>query len=303
MDSDFENLEDLSIDQIESILQFYAEHGVDETIGEDIADFTHWGASFISKNAQAQINPPQAQATQPERKPFQPKPTEQRPVAQQAPMTALPSEALAEAKELAAKAADIESLREAILNFNGCSLKRTARNTVIDDGIFGAELMILGEAPGKQEDQQGKPFVGQAGQLLDKMLAAIGYSRHDENKAQGSVRDMFKPAYITNSLYWRPPGNRNPTQEELLICKPFVERIITLSKPKIIMTLGNVPTQNLIQGAVGITKMRGNLQKVKIGENTYQVLPSFHPAFLLRQPTQKASSWLDLLAAKKILLA
>ena len=200
-------------------------------------------------------------------------------------------EAIALAKSLAASATTLTELRSAIQEFDGCPLKPGARNTVIDDGIDGAPLMVLGEAPGRDEDRIGKPFVGRAGQLLDKMLAAIGHSRFEDEMAS---------TYISNSIFWRPPGNRTPTKAEVAICMPFVWRLIELAKPKVIILVGNTPTQALFDGAPGITRARGLWREHQTSDGqTIPALPMFHPAFLLRQPLQKRLAWADLIAVRK----
>ncbi len=273
----------LSTDALRSLLQWYAEMGIEDVVEAAPTDMRTWHA------------PPKIAVAE--------SPSQNRPVATTAPQTQNPkpiqpskdlpaNDAIAEATALAAKAKDIDALREAIQQFDGCPLKPGARNTVIDDGIFGAPLLILGEAPGREEDRMGKPFVGRAGQLLDKMLAAIGHSRSEDDLA---------PTYITNAIYWRPPGNRNPTPDETAICLPFVHRIIALAKPKLILTLGNVPTQILMPGATGITRSRGKIVEIAIEDQSFSVLPSFHPAYLLRSPTQKKLSWEDLKAARAFL--
>jgi len=190
-----------------------------------------------------------------------------------------------EAASLAARAAAAcnshEELAVAVAAFEGCPLKAGARNTVFSDGIPGAPLLIIGEAPGRDEDAFGKPFVGRAGQLLDKMLAAIGRSRSADT-------------LISNVVYWRPPGNRAPTQAEIAICKPFVERLIELTAPKAIMLAGGVPMQALI-GISGIMRARGAWRDLTLASGvSYPALPIFHPAFLLRQPAQKRLAWADL---------
>ena len=203
-------------------------------------------------------------------------------------------EAIAEATACASAAQSIEELRAAITAFDGCPLKPGARNTVIDDGIFGAPLMVLGEAPGRDEDRVGRPFVGRAGQLLDKMLAAIGHSRFEDDLA---------PAWISNSIFWRPPGNRTPTKIEIAICLPFVHRLIELAAPKVIILVGNTPTQTLFEGTPGITRARGVWKEhVTSTGLTIPACPMFHPAFLLRQPAQKRLAWEDLRAVRARLL-
>lgn len=198
--------------------------------------------------------------------------------------TALPAdEAVALAREAAAAAADLDALRAAVLGFTGCSLKAGARSTVFAEGVPGPRLLVIGEAPGREEDETGRPFVGRAGQLLDKMLASIGYSRQTNT-------------LISNVIFWRPPGNRAPTQVEMAICQPFVDRLIELSAPKAVLLAGGAPTQALL-GLAGITRVRGGWRQITTGGGTITpAMPSFHPAFLLRQPQQKRIAWRDLLS-------
>ena len=197
-------------------------------------------------------------------------------------------EAIAAARDAAEAASTIEELAAAITAFEGCPLKAGARQTVVYDGVVGADLLIIGEAPGRDEDRIGKPFVGRAGQLLDRMLAAIGRSR-----AQG---DGLADTCITNAIFWRPPGNRTPTDAEKAICLPFVRRFIELSAPKVIVLTGNVSTQSLFPGAPGITRSRGKWRDWPGPDGSdIPVLPIFHPAYLLRSPAQKRLAWADLL--------
>ena len=260
-----------SSEQLRAVLQWYADMGVDDVIGAEPSDFSTWAH-------RATVTAPQAPRKAPA------------PVSGlEAPMPT--DEAIALARSLAGSATTLADLRSAIQGFDGCSLKPGARNTVIDDGIDGAPLMVLGEAPGRDEDRIGKPFVGRAGQLLDKMLAAIGHSRFEDEMAN---------AYISNSIFWRPPGNRTPTKAEVAICMPFVWRLIELAKPKVLILVGNTPTQALFDGAPGITRARGLWREHHTSDGqTIPALPMFHPAFLLRQPLQKRLSWADLIAVRK----
>jgi uracil-DNA glycosylase len=183
-----------------------------------------------------------------------------------------------------------EALLAAVEAFEGCALKKTATTTVFAEGNPQAPIMLIGEAPGAEEDRQGRPFVGQAGRLLDKMLASIGFSRH----ASGA-----KAAYITNIVFWRPPGNRTPTPQEILSCLPFVLRHIALIKPKALLLLGNVPLKALCQTDQGITSSRGQWRTLMVENTPYPAMPVFHPAYLLRQPQLKGLAWQDLLNFKK----
>lgn len=186
-----------------------------------------------------------------------------------------------EARIAAEQAENLDELYRALMNFNGCALKRTATHTVIADGNPRADVVILGEAPGAEEDRIGKPFVGPAGQLLDKMLAAIGLNR-----------DLV---YISNVCFWRPPGNRRPTEAEWAACRPFTLRQLELLKPKILFLLGGSAAQQLLRRDEGITRSRGKWELI-ILESGYEIdsLASFHPAYLLRQPAFKRDAWIDL---------
>jgi DNA polymerase len=189
-----------------------------------------------------------------------------------------------ETRALAAAAATLDELRAAMDAYDGCVLKKRATQLCFADGNPQAKIMMVGEGPGAEEDRTGKPFVGRAGQLLDRMLAAIGLDR--------------TKVFIVNMVPWRPPGNREPTPEELALCTPFVYRQIELVVPKILVTLGNVPTQALFETKSGITRMRGQWRDIAINGLTLPTLPTLHPAYLLRQPAAKAQAWRDMLSLK-----
>lgn len=193
--------------------------------------------------------------------------------------------ALSEARRLAGAAGDLPSLAAAMDAFAHCELKLGARNTVFSDGTASARVMIIGEAPGRDEDLRGKPFVGRAGQLLDRMLDAIGLSRESETPE--------KAVYITNVLPWRPPGNRTPDTAEIAMLLPFLERHVMLANPELLVLMGNTPCQAVL-GRAGITRIRGTWAEA-LGR---PVLPMFHPAYLLRQPLAKREAWADLLALR-----
>ena len=195
------------------------------------------------------------------------------------------------ARALARAATTLEELAGAMRDFEGSALKKGARRFVFCDGLAGARVMVIGEAPGGDEDRIGKPFVGRAGQLLDRMLAAIGLSR--------TAPAPEDAAYITNILPWRPPGNRTPTQAEVALFLPFIERHIELAKPDFIFSIGNTPTKTLLDTATGIKRMRGRW--VRHPATGVALLPSFHPAYLLRQPADKRLAWRDLLSLRAAL--
>jgi uracil-DNA glycosylase family 4 len=188
------------------------------------------------------------------------------------------------ARALAASCGNLDALKNALLNFEGCELKRYAKNTVFADGNPLGRIMLIGEAPGRDEDEQGLPFVGRAGKLLDRMLAAIGLDR-------GKV-------YITNVLNWRPPQNRDPSPEEAAACLPFLHRHIELAEPQLLILLGAVSVRNVLGLTEGIMRVRGRWELYQSGYlgRSIPVMPTLHPAFLLRQPGAKRLAWRDLLA-------
>jgi len=193
-------------------------------------------------------------------------------------------------RDMANSCNDLESLKASVLSFEGCSLKKTATNMVFSDGNCKARVMLVGEAPGANEDIQGIPFCGESGKLLDQILLSIGLSRQEN-------------VYITNSVFWRPPGNRKPTDEEVKICLPFLEKHISLIKPDVLIVVGAVALYALFQYVGPISKMR---RQVLSYSNQYLQSPInaitiFHPAYLLRQPSQKKSAWEDMLIVKGLL--
>ena len=192
-----------------------------------------------------------------------------------------------DAREAAASAQSLAELREQLLRFSGFGLKATATQLVFGAGEAGAEVMFVGEAPGADEDRQGVPFVGRAGQLLDKMLASISLDRDK--------------VYIANVVPWRPPGNRTPTPLETAACLPFIRRQIELVAPKILVCLGAPSAQTLLGSKEGITRLRGRWFDYLAGDERIKALAMLHPAYLLRQPAQKKLAWQDLrLLAKGI---
>lgn len=192
---------------------------------------------------------------------------------------------VAVAQELATSAGDLAALKAALTGYDHCELKRGARNTVFSDGNPNARVMIIGEAPGRDEDRAGKPFIGRAGQLLDKMFAAIELGR-DQSAREDSV-------YITNIIPWRPPQNREPTKEEIAMMMPFVKRHIELIAPDVLVLVGNVSCQAML-GKRGITRLRGHWEDV----SGRPAMPMLHPAYLLRTPSAKREAWADLLALR-----
>jgi len=217
-----------------------------------------------------------------------PTPAQQPTIARSLPAAAAPAidarPGAAEARKLAEAASSLAELEEVVRNFEGCGLRRTATNTVFADGVPHAPVMVIGEAPGADEDRIGKPFVGRSGQLLDLMLGAIGLDRQ-------------RNVYITNILFWRPPGNRKPTDEETASCLPFVWRHIALNAPQVIVLSGGTATSALLGRGEGITRLRGRWFDLTVAglERTIPALTTYHPSFLLRAPARKSESWRDFL--------
>ncbi len=202
--------------------------------------------------------------------------------------TAPPDAATVSARQAARTAATLDELRAVLEHFDGCALKATAKSLCFYRGQANARLMIVGEAPGREEDLAGKPFVGRAGQLLDKMLAAIGLGEDD--------------VHITNVVYWRPPGNRTPTPQEVQICRPFLERQIELVAPDVLMTVGGPAASALLGIEGGIMRARGRWRELDVAGRTVPAMPTLHPAYLLRTPIAKRQAWRDLLAVQERLL-
>jgi DNA polymerase len=198
-----------------------------------------------------------------------------------------PEAAIASAREAARTAPSLEALRALMETFDGCALKSTATRLVFADGNPQARIMFVGEAPGREEDIEGLPFVGRSGKLLDRMIAAIGLDRTS--------------VYIANVIPWRPPGNRTPTPQETQICLPFIQRQIELVDPDVLVTLGNPSTQTLLSTREGIMKTRGRWFDYDTGTRKIRALATFHPAYLLRSPSYKRMAWLDLRAIEKAL--
>src|SRR5271163_253049 len=258
-----------------ALLRWYVEMGVDETIGDEPV------------NRLAPRAPPRAADVRPAEPEAAP-PQSVRAVAASLPAAFAdsPGEAAQSARLLAARANTLAALEAAIAGFDGCALKRTATNTVIADGNPAAPVMIIGEAPGADEDRIGRPFVGRAGQLLDRMLAAIGLDR--------------EAVLVTNAIYWRPPGNRTPTVDEIAACLPFVLRHIALVRPKVLVLAGGTAARALLPPGPGITRLRGHWFDLAIPglDRPVPTLPMFHPSFLLRAPERKREAWRDLLALR-----
>jgi uracil-DNA glycosylase len=268
-----------------ALLKLYIEWGADEAI--EPTPQSRLGATLLRPAMPTQKPAAPAPAPQLSEQPipaFRPAPA---PARATGPMD---QAAVLSAREAARAAPDLAALKEALVRFDGVSLSRTATNLVFADGNPAAKVMLVGEAPGADEDRLGLPFVGVSGQLLDRMMAAIGLDR--------------TTFYITNVCLWRPPGNRKPTDLELAAQKPFVERHIELVAPKVLVLVGAAAAQGLLGTTEGITRLRGRWFEYRLGGSgqTIPALPIFHPAYLLRQPAQKRETWRDLLKLREVLL-
>lgn len=198
-----------------------------------------------------------------------------------------PDVAIASAREAARTAPTLEALRALLETFDGCALKQTATRLVFADGNPKARIMFVGEAPGRDEDLEGIPFIGRSGKLLDRMIGAIGLDR--------------TTAYITNVIPWRPPGNRDPSPQETQICLPFIKRQIELVNPDVLVCLGKPSSQAVLELKDGIMRTRGRWHNYDTGTRTIRAMATFHPAYLLRQPIHKRLAWQDLRAISKVL--
>jgi uracil-DNA glycosylase len=200
------------------------------------------------------------------------------------------SEWLETARKLADKAKTIVELRAAVENFDGLSIKKTANKCVFAEGAEDAPIMLIGEAPGENEDTQGRPFCGVSGRLLDEIFKHIGHTRAEN-------------LYITNSIFWRPPGNRRPTDEEIEMCRPFVEKHIALIDPKVLVLVGATSAASVLQSKESISTLRKTSQiyKCNYTQKDFTVRCIYHPSYLLRQPSQKKTSWFDALEIKRLL--
>ena len=278
--------EPLTRDQVLALLRWQMEAGADEAIGETPVDQIHAVTEFppLEKGRAREGIRPQSSAVR--GPPPQPSPSRLRRSEASASPRRVQGEGEAQGspREIAAACRDLASLRQAMENFQGCALRTTAKHTVFADGNPGAKVMLIGEAPGRDEDLQGLPFVGRSGQLLDRMLAAIALDRSQ--------------VYISNILPWRPPGNRTPTSAEIAQCLPFIQRHIELASPDLLLLLGGISVKALFDASEGIMRLRGRWKIYRAGEKEIPALATFHPAFLLRQPAQKKQAWHDLLSLR-----
>lgn len=288
-------LTDLSPRDIVELLAFHVEAGVDVALQDaPVNRFDESAATAGVGEGRADLPAvPVSRASVPPRAavvsaPLASPPASMGSAAPLVPAAAVPADKAAmAAREAARSAQSLEALRAILEGFDGCPLKRTATRLVFADGNPKARVMFVGEAPGRDEDVQGVPFVGRSGQLLDRMMAAIGLDR--------------SRAYIANIIAWRPPGNRTPTPQEVAICLPFIQRQIELANPDLLVCLGGPSAQALLGVREGITKVRGRVAPYDTGSRVIQALATFHPAYLLRTPLGKRLAWRDFLAIEEIL--
>jgi len=254
---------------IKEVLDWYIWAGVNETCGDFVC---------LSENKEASLTELKAfSSASKEQSSFKTHPS---------PLQTSANYTVKNARDICAKATTLQELREITANFQGCNLKKTAAHTVFGDGAENARIVLVGEAPGADEDRIGRPFVGRCGKLLDKMLASIGVERQN--------------CFITNVLPWRPPGNRPPTDDEIAVCMPFLKRQIELISPDYLLLLGGVAFKSLMETQDTISRARGKWFEYSLESGkTVQVLATYHPSFLLRSSAQKAKAWADLLRLKK----
>jgi uracil-DNA glycosylase len=255
--------------ELVSVLEWYRAAGVDVAVGEEPVN--RFAQRPPVRSAEATISRDMAPESAPR--------DEAAPVATPAFATDP-----GEARTLAATAQSLAELEAIVGAYDGCGLKLRATQLCFADGNPQAQIMLIGEAPGAEEDRQGKPFVGKSGQLLDRMLGAIGLDR--------------TKVYIANTVPWRPPGNRTPTPEELAICLPFLHRQVELVAPKVILTLGGPAMQTVFNTSIGILKMRGRWSELSVGNHHVEAMPTLHPAYLLRNPAAKQQAWRDMLSLR-----
>jgi uracil-DNA glycosylase len=265
---------------LRELLLFYADSGVDDALTDAPVD------RFLPVEAPVRRETPQAPQVPVARTDERSSKIAAAPAAPVRPQTTVPDEAQSErARVLAREAGSLGELRACLEQFDGCNLKFTAKNLVFGDGNPNADIMFVGEAPGRDEDIEGIPFVGRSGQLLDRMLGAIELDRTS--------------AYITNVIAWRPPGNRTPTPIETEICRPFIERQIELVQPKVLVALGGPSSKILLNTSDGIMRLRGTWKEHETPSGIkIPTMPLLHPAYLLRNPAHKKLAWRDLLEIK-----
>lgn len=269
---------------LQALLDFHAEAGVDCALDETPHDRF---AEAAARSPEAPGRPAaEAAPAPPVRAPSPAPPPAPRPLPKAA--AGAPEDAAVAARDLVRRAGSLEELEALLASFDGCALKFSAKNLAFADGNPAGRVMLVGEAPGADEDRIGKPFMGRSGQLLDRMLRAVGLDRSQ--------------VYIANVVPWRPPGNRTPTPQEIAICKPFIARQIELADPEFLVCLGGPATQNLLNVKDGILKTRGRWFTYRTEDGReIRALPTLHPAYLLRQPLQKRLGWRDFQALRRAL--
>lgn len=293
--------------ELEALLDFYLASGIDCLLETNPVDRFAETARLAERRAAGQGARPLDRTTQgagpaAAQAPFSRMPGADRTYPQAAPAASVPQQgseasgggisavlpnasAVESARDAARNVSTLDELRACLEGFDGCNLRLTAKNLVFADGNPQARVMFVGEAPGRDEDLQGKPFVGRSGQLLDKMLKAIGLDRSG--------------AYIANVVPWRPPGNRTPTPQETEICKPFILRQIELVNPDILVFLGSASAKTLLGTQEGIRKLRGRWMEFSTGSAEISCVATYHPAYLLRSPLEKRQTWQDFLSIKQ----
>ena len=261
------------------VLEWYLEAGVDEAVGEEPRD--HFAEPPAPSPAPAAAPAP---ATPAGGRTVQ---APASPAAQSPAATAAAEGLVADAYHAARAASTVEALRQALEAFDGCPLKKTATNTVFGDGNPEAKIVFIGEAPGAEEDRKGIPFVGPSGQLLDRMLGSIGLDR--------------TKVFISNTVFWRPPGNRNPTTTEMAVCIPFIERLIELIDPSLLVAVGGPAANSLLAQNASVSRLRGRWFPYSSPglPRPIEATAIYHPAYLLRSPGQKRAAWQDMLGLRR----
>ncbi len=272
------------------LLRWYRAMGVDEAVAETPLDWGRFDPEVLGRlGGETPAAPaPRSEVPRKATPPLPPRPSQPtHEITPRAPGHAAADPSAMAARQLARQAPDLVALEATLAAFDGCPLKKTAKNLCFARGNPQGRLMLVGEAPGRDEDLDGRPFVGRAGQLLDKMLAAIGLGEGD--------------AYITNVVYWRPPGNRTPTPQEVQACQPFLERQIELVAPEVLVLLGGAAAKQVLGTDQGIMKLRGKWRSYEAAGRSIRTMATLHPAFLLRNPVSKRMAWRDLLMIKAAL--
>ncbi len=271
-----------------ALVAWYRDMGVSDSLVDMPLDWLALGGDADARIDAAKFTETRAQTAEVPSSPSPRQAPDSAPQARQgAPRTfaaIAPAAAEQAANSDAAAARTLDELRDKLSHFDGCALKATAKNLCFYRGAPKARLMLIGEAPGRDEDIAGKPFVGRAGQLLDRMLSAIDLSEAD--------------VHITNIVYWRPPGNRTPTPQEALVCRPFLLRQIELVEPEFLLLLGGAAAKSVFNVTDGILRIRGKWREMQVGGKTLPTIATLHPAYLLRTPAAKRQAWRDLLAVR-----